>query len=136
MTRTAAAFTVFAYFNDFTGNARNEEHEVATLADALARTDRLWADYETTNLVSVCISGTHTDGHGREYEFDGYDLDCGEGPVSAFLARYRQEQDEEDEHYQSLCRSEGRWMAGSAFGNQGLADFGGLELDHDGYEDR
>lgn len=73
----------------------------------------------------VLLSGRDETG----YDFDAYE------PCSGDSARsIRQEIEDDDAEYRALCRSEGRWMAGSAFGNQGLADYDGLELDHDEYD--
>jgi hypothetical protein len=125
-TATAAAFTLFAYFG-LGADERVEEHSCDTLADVLALSSRLWADHEANGLVQMCFGGQHEDLH-----FDGDELYGDEGSVATFVATTRRERAEDDAEYAALCRSEGRWMAGSAFGNQGLADYDGLDLDYAG----
>jgi hypothetical protein len=121
--------TMFQMFAYFAGEETEVEYELETLEAVLALSNRLWANHKTTGLEQVCFAGCHTDTDGVYREWDGHDLDTTYASTEAFLAEYDAMMAEENAYDASLDAAEGRWFAGSAFGNRGLADYYGLELD-------
>jgi hypothetical protein len=75
---------------------------------------------DLTDDECILLSGT---------DETGYNFDASEPCAGDSAASIRKELADDDAEYQSLCASEGRMMAGMAFGNQGLADYDCLELD-------
>ncbi|MDB4278014.1 hypothetical protein N9917_00130 [Deltaproteobacteria bacterium] len=75
---------------------------------------------DLTDDESILLTGTDETG----YSFDAAEPCSGDTAVSI-----RKDLAEDAAEHQALCRSEARHMAGMAYGNQGLADYDGLELD-------
>jgi hypothetical protein len=113
----SAALVLTVWDHEASANVRG----FGPFASLQAACDAL-AGIETSLTADECILLTGTDE--TDYSFDAAEPCAGDSAASI-----RKELAEDAAEHQSLCRSEARHMAGMAFGNQGLADYDGLELD-------